>query len=127
VERQLGAIALVHFDRLFACGALEPAGGPTYRLKLYEVDPRVAARRRQAEQDARLARERRQQVEEEAARWRERNRQRREEQSLFEGLGAFSRAERLAIVEERRAALAESRAALTESTDHQPVMQEAVG
>jgi len=102
--------AQFHFDRLFKAGALEPAGGASWRLKSYRVDAAAAAAYRRQLEDA-AARRRALEVEQEAARWREQSRRRHEQEqrALFDGLGSYTRAERIAIVEERIAALRESR------------------
>ncbi len=117
VRRKLGPIALFHFDRLLRVGALEPAGGMSWRLKVYKLDPGTIAARKAQQEQAQRARDHL--LEQEAERWRQQSRRRKEEEeqrSLFEGLAAFTRTERLAVVEERRAAFAESRAFLAEST-----------
>ncbi len=130
VRRKLGPIALWHFDKLLRIGALEPAGGGAYRLKVYTLSPDEIAARKAAQMQAQRTRE--QLIEQEVARWREQNRRRKaeeEQRALFEGLGSFSREERLAVVEERRAALAESRAFLDEMDDsnREPEMRLASG
>jgi len=113
VRRQLGPVALWQFDKLLRIGALELAGDGRWRLKVYRLDANEIAARKAAQDQARLNRE--QLLQQEAERWREQNRRRKaeeEQRALFEGLGSYSREERLCIVEERKAALAESRAHL---------------
>lgn len=115
VRRQLGPIALWHFDKLVSIGALEADGDGAWKLKLYKLDASEVAARREAQERARRSREL--VVQQEAERWKQQNLRRKaeeEQRALFEGLGTFPREERLSIVEERRAALAESRAWLAE-------------
>lgn len=129
VRRQLGPIALLHFDRLLRIGALEPGGGTTWRLKVYKLGAEEIAARRAQQEQARRSRELL--VQQEAERWQQQSRRRKEEaeqRALFEGLASYTREERLAVVEERRAALAESRAYLEEQqTSNQPPQLAAQG
>lgn len=118
VRRQLGHVALWQFDKLLRVGALELAGDGRWRLKVYRLDASEIAARKAAQEQARRTRE--QLLELEAQRCKEQNRRRRaeeEQRALFEGLGSYSREERLCIVEERKAAIAESRAYLAEQED----------